>query len=133
MSEKEKKVNIHNSSVVIARNEDSVQSTVSRANKLKSIVNNLPFDWLAYEELSRLYYSVQIRSVTALSSVATALMAGPCLSYEHSCLRLKSNRERKGSYFSELQETFLFMSFFSIVTLASKKFHYENWYYFLKV
>ena len=107
MSEKEKKVNIHNSSVVIARNEDSVQSTVSRANKLKSIVNNLPFDWLAYEELSRLYYSVQIRSVTALSSVATALMAGPCLSYEHSCLRLKSSRERKGLYFSELHGTCL--------------------------
>ena len=115
VSEKEKKVNIHNSSVVIARNEDSVQSTVSRANKLKSIVNNLPFDWLAYEELSRLYYSVQIRSVTALSSVATALMAGPCLSYEHSCLRLKSSRERKGMYFHELQGTFLFMSFFFLL------------------
>ncbi|XP_057292313.1 3'-5' RNA helicase YTHDC2-like [Hydractinia symbiolongicarpus] len=96
VSEKEKKVTIHNSSVIMARNEDKVQSTVSRANKLKSIVSSLPFDWLTYEELSRLYYSVQIRSVSVLSPVAVALLGGQCLSYEHSSLRLKSGRDREG-------------------------------------
>ena len=94
VSEKEKKVNIHNSSVIMARDEDKVHSTVCRAKKLKSIVSNLPFDWLVYEELSRLYYSVQIRSVSVLSPVAVSLVGGPCLSYEHSCLRLKSSRDR---------------------------------------
>ena len=96
MSEKEKKVSIHNSSVIMARNEDQVQSTVSRANKLKSVISNLPVDWLAYQELSRLYYSVQIRSVSILSPVAVALVGGPCLSYEHSSLRLKSTRDKTG-------------------------------------
>lgn len=99
MSEKEKKVTIHNSSVIMARNEDKVQSTVSRANKLKSIVSSLPFDWLTYEELSRLYYSVQIRSVSVLSPVAVALLGGQCLSYEHSSLKLKSGRDRQGLIF----------------------------------
>ncbi len=86
MSEKEKKVNIHNSSVIMASNEDKVQSTVSRANKMKVSISNLPFDWLAYEELSRLYYSVQIRLISVLSPVATALVGGSSLSYEHSSL-----------------------------------------------
>ena len=96
LSEKEKKVTIHNSSVMVARSEDKVQSTVSRANKLNSTISNLPLDWLVYEELSRLYYSVQIRSVSLLSSVAVALIGGSCLSYDHSSLRLKSSRNRKG-------------------------------------
>ena len=96
VSEKEKKVNIHNSSVLMAKNEDKVQSTVSRANKMKLSISNLPFDWMAYEELSRLYYSVQIRFISVLSPVATALVGGSLLSYEHSSLRLKSNRDKKG-------------------------------------
>ena len=97
LSEKEKKVTIHNSSVLVARSEDKVQSTVSRANRLNSIISGIPLDWLAYEELSRLYYSVQIRSVCLLSSVAIALFGGSCLSYDHSSLRLKSSNERKGN------------------------------------
>ncbi|XP_066911197.1 3'-5' RNA helicase YTHDC2-like [Clytia hemisphaerica] len=96
VSEKEKKVTIHNSSVLVARSEDKVQSTVSRANKLNSTISSLPLNWLVYEELSRLYYSVQIRSVSVLSSVAVALIGGPCLSYDHSSLRLKSSRNKKG-------------------------------------
>lgn len=98
MSEKEKKVNIHNSSVFMARSEDKVQSTVSRANKLNKIISSLPLDWLVYEELSRLYYSVQIRSVSVLTPTAVALVGGSCLSYDHSSLRLKSNRDRKGVF-----------------------------------
>ena len=96
LSEKERKVTIHNTSVLVARSEDKVQSTVSCAKKLNSTISAIPLDWLAYEELSRLYYSVQIRSVTVLSSVAVALVGGSCLSYDHSCLRLKSSRQRKG-------------------------------------
>ena len=96
LSEKERKVTIHNTSVLVARSEDKIQSTVSRAKKLNSTISAIPLDWLAYEELSRLYYSVQIRSVAVLSSVAVALVGGSCLSYDHSCLRLKSSRQRKG-------------------------------------
>ena len=98
LSEKERKVTIHNTSVLVARSEDKVQSTVSRAKKLNSTISAIPLDWLVYEELSRLYYSVQIRSVAVLSSVAVALVGGSCLSYDHSCLRLKSSRKRKGRW-----------------------------------
>lgn len=105
VSEKEKKVNIHNSSVLMAKNEDKVQSTVSRANKMKLSISNLPFDWLAYEELSRLYYSVQIRFISVLSPVATALIGGSSLSYEHSSLRLRSNRDKKGKKQDKSKDT----------------------------
>ena len=98
-SDREKKVNIHNSSVLLARGDEKLLSAATRAKKMKSTILRLPFDWVVYEELSRLYYSVQIRCVSILSPMALSLMCGPCMSYEHSSLRLKSGREHKGLYF----------------------------------
>ncbi|XP_047132909.1 3'-5' RNA helicase YTHDC2 isoform X1 [Hydra vulgaris] len=96
ISDQEKKVNIHNSSVLLAKVDDKLHSEATRVKRMKSAISRLPFDWVVYEELSRLYYSVQIRCVSILSPVALSLMCGPCMSYEHSSLRIKSGQENQG-------------------------------------
>ena len=40
-------------------------------------VNRLPTDWLAYDEMTRLHRSAQVKSCTVISPVTIAIFAGP--------------------------------------------------------
>ena len=40
-------------------------------------VNRLPTDWLAYDEMTRLHRSAQVKSSTVMSPVTIAMFAGP--------------------------------------------------------
>ena len=84
----EKKVNIHSSSV-INTGEDS------QNRQTKKIIEILPYNWLCFEELSRLYYSVQIRSVSVISSLAIALFTGVYLTSYSSNICLNTSQESR--------------------------------------
>ena len=55
---------------------------MSQQSVCRSIVAKLPYDWLYFDEMTRMHRAVQVRCVTALPAVAVALLAGSSLSVD---------------------------------------------------
>ena len=67
-------------------------------------VNRLPTDWLAYDEMTRLHRSAQVKSCTIISPVTIAMFAGPAK------LPLEAVKEAECGLHCELTESlFLFL------------------------
>ena len=67
-------------------------------------VNRLPTDWLAYDEMTRLHRSAQVKSCTIISPVTIAMFAGPAK------LPLEAVKEAECGLHCELSESlFLFL------------------------
>lgn len=62
----------------------------------KSIVAKLPYDWLYFDEMTRMHRTVQVRCVTALPSVAVALLAGSSLSLDEDSFRRSTDQAAYG-------------------------------------
>ncbi|GAB6019416.1 3'-5' RNA helicase ythdc2 [Chamberlinius hualienensis] len=74
ITQKESKVRFHPSSV-LSQMPESRKQTVSKVHA--SVIENLPADWLIYEELSRSEYWGLARCCTLVSPITVALFAGP--------------------------------------------------------
>ena len=64
------------------------------------IVSHLPYDWLYFDEMTRMHTAVQVRCLTALPAVAVALLAGPSLIVDEDSFRRSGdpNSGNKGRY-----------------------------------
>ncbi|ESO09137.1 hypothetical protein HELRODRAFT_110038 [Helobdella robusta] len=71
ITNKESKIRFHSSSVLgPAPNEVG-------SNMHNVAVSRLPTDWLAFEEMTRMHRTLQVKSCTAISPITVALFAGP--------------------------------------------------------
>ena len=91
VSENEKKVRIHTSSVLQTPSNRGASIVDTNIN----IVKNLPFDWVVYDEANRMHTAVQIRCLSVVPAVVVALLAGPCMSCDVNGLSLHSSRDTR--------------------------------------
>ena len=55
----------------------SPNSVLSGASAHAEAVNNLPSDWLIYEEMTRIHRTANVRCCTLVSPITVAIFAGP--------------------------------------------------------
>ena len=78
---RESKVRIHNHSVLATPPADNYKS--SKLSATPGIVEQLPTDWLVYEEITRAHRLAQVKCCTVMSPVTMAIFAGAAkLPYE---------------------------------------------------
>lgn len=82
-SKQEKKVLPHVTSVLRERNLKS----------LKSILNNLPSEWIIYEEKSRVERLCLVRNITAVTPLTIALFGGPMYIPKHNVISLDDDSD----------------------------------------
>eukprot|EP00794_Sanderia_malayensis_P018689 gene18689-20576_t len=92
----EKNVRVHPSSVLYPSNGHSGNG-LSRTNS--SIVSNLPYDWVYYDEMSRMHVAVQVRCLSVIPASTVALLAGSSLSCDFDCL-VNSSEKSAGNKLS---------------------------------
>ena len=66
-------------------------------------VNRLPTDWLAYDEMTRLHRSAQVKSCTVMSPVTIAIFAGPAK------LPLEAIKDAECSLYCEYSSIFIIL------------------------
>ncbi|XP_076053319.1 3'-5' RNA helicase YTHDC2-like isoform X3 [Oratosquilla oratoria] len=73
-TQKESKVRLHPSSALL---DATGRSSCPTGKQHKTLVNNLPSDWLVYDEMVRIGIVAHVRTVTLVTPLSVLLFAGP--------------------------------------------------------
>ena len=71
---------------------------LSAQSRHQQIVQQLPTDWLLYEEMTRTHLLSQIKSCTAVSAVTVALFAGPGKVVNETVKAVEESAHLRGSF-----------------------------------